>query len=187
MFTYILTVWVINVLCSRRQAPASHTTQTWMWRLYIKLYCQFHIHLSGTSSSLVYHQPIGPLSSLSTPLPAQSERSFGNIKWLGLIHRPRQEQAIRHKYIHYHKWLTRDTTAGVFIGPRCHHTSHEYSSQVFLLFFLFKSGLLNYYINGIEARTTLKRIEGSTSVTMATATCNRQCCLKQRDILICSK
>lgn len=35
VFTYIVTVRVINVLCSWRQGPASHTTQAWMWRLYI--------------------------------------------------------------------------------------------------------------------------------------------------------
>lgn len=36
-----------SVACIQRQAPASHTQQAWMWRLYIRHYCQSHIHLSS--------------------------------------------------------------------------------------------------------------------------------------------
>lgn len=78
------------------------------------------------------------------------------------------------KYIHHDKSVTHDTTAGMFSGPSCHRSPHEYSKISFFVYLSLPS-LSIAPVATVLTAATARSDRGSRAMTMATASSNRLC------------
>lgn len=150
---HIVTVRVINVLCSWRQGPASHTKQAWMWRLYITA--------NPTSISAVH-----PVLSVPWAHPAsQLQSAFlaaHNLR--AFIWKKLPTNLVQLIFIAIGWPLTRRSR------QRRASARMVKWSCVYCKYIHFQ--LLRLWQRG-EPAPALRSVQGSTSVSMATATCNR--------------
>lgn len=138
------------------KTPASHTTQEWMRRLYIRRCCQCHIHLSGTSSTFCTVST----STLPAPLPIPlraHQRSFEKLA----------ANSVQLIFMGTSCCLTRRSWEGPrpCVGGDGELVTHllemrtnqwrttpllVYSMGRLISIFIFKLGILSYYVHGDE-------------------------------------
>lgn len=154
MFTYIVTVRVINALRSRRHAPASHTAQAWMWRLYIRPDCRFHIYLGGTSTAF------GAVSTSTLPAPVRTPLRAQSAS----VHLEKAGYKLSSIDLHLY-WLACDPQVIAwilnwsclyckYIHYECINIYITCSLGPSFSFFILKLGLLSYSVCGDEANCT---------------------------------
>lgn len=174
-------------MCSipRGKTPASHTTQEWMRRLYIRRCCQFHIHLGGTSSTFCTVST----STLPAPVPiplCSHQHSFEKLaanlvqlifmgtsccltrrSWQGRV--PAWIVMVNWSCI-YCKWGQ--------ISDARHHCWYTQWGYWFLFLFLNWEYWATMFMATRWTASTLRSVQSSTSVAVAMASTNRQCHLE---------